>query len=71
MTAADNHGTGFGAAPFDEEEIVARPSKISPGLQLINYQSITAIHSISTNTSLGKRDTSTQARAGAVASEKY
>lgn len=32
---------------------------------------ITAIQSISTNTSFGKRETSTQARAGAVSASKY
>jgi hypothetical protein len=37
----------------------------------IGYYPITAIQSISTKTSLGRRATSTQARAGAVVSSKY
>ncbi len=38
---------------------------------LSNQPQMTAIQSISTNTSFGNRDTSTQARAGAVSSGKY
>lgn len=48
-----------------------------PGSNLVQTSSsgysvlITAIHSISTKTSLGRRETSTQARAGAVSDAKY
>ncbi len=50
-------------------EIIACLGKKNSGLN--REIQITAIHSISTKTSLGRRETSTQARAGAVVGLKY